>query len=80
MKYTKNFHLKLAGLGFEFSYDNKDNNDEPELSYEVWKKGNLEVTIEHSPGRTIQTNILDHEDINVANLEELKLIDKILNK
>lgn len=80
MKYTQNFHLKLAALGFEFSYDHKNDEETPVLYYEVWKKGIIEVTIEHSPGRTIQANIIDHEDIDVANMKELTLIDKILNK
>jgi len=52
MKYTKNIGLKLRAMGFEF-YSSNGPEDDANLIYEVYRKGVLEVTVEHSPGKIV---------------------------
>lgn len=79
MKYTKNIGLKLRALGFEFLYDNSNHGDDPDLQYEVYFKGKIEVTVEHSPGKVVIIDIESKDNVNCATLARLKTLDTIIN-
>lgn len=79
MKYTRNFPLKLKNLGFEFHGNNRDLGDDPELNYEVWRKGVIEVTVEHNPGKVVIVDILSADSVKCNTLTQLKTLDKIIN-
>lgn len=78
MMYTKNIGLKLRNMGFEFHSSNGPE-DDANLNYEVYRKGGLEVTVEHSPGKIVFVDIEATENINVASFAQLALLDRIVN-
>jgi len=81
MKYTKNITNKLKLLGFNFDYNNDGNGDDTNLRYEVWRKGIIDVTIEHSPDPRVIFMLSECDrDLKIRNINELSLIDKILNR
>lgn len=78
MNYTKNTPLKLKALGFEFSYSHEKTGKE-NLHYEVWKKGVINVTIEHVPGKNVLIDITETAVVDCKSLEDLCLLDKMIN-
>lgn len=81
MKYTKNIGNKLKILGFDFVGNNDAfKNDAENLSYEVWRKGNIDVTIEHSPGKVVYVEVPELGVYPVCqSLKDLRLLDKMIN-
>lgn len=76
MKYTKNIGIKLKLLGFDFSYEHEDE----EIKYEVWGKGSIEVTVDHT-NREISTIINEmHEELNIKSLDQLEQLSKLINQ
>ena len=78
IKYTRNIVNKLKLLGFEFCYE-QDPSDDPDIKYEVWSKGEIEVTIDHAE-KYISVALVDWEDIAVNTLYELRDLDRMINK
>lgn len=79
MKYTKNIGLKLRAMGFELHSSNGPE-DDAELIYEVYRKGVLEVTVEHSPGKVVIVDITSTDNVKPATLNQLALLDRIINQ
>lgn len=80
MNYTKNTPLKLKALGFEFFYSHEETETETEnLHYEVWKKGVIDVAIEHVPGKKVLIDITETDGVDCKSLEDLCLLDKMIN-
>lgn len=79
MKYTKNIGLKLRAMGFEF-YSSNGPEDDANLIYEVYRKGVLEVTVEHSPGKIVIVDISSTDNIKPATLNQLAMLDRIVNQ
>lgn len=80
MKYTKNIGNKLKLMGFSYVGNNDDCKDDETLSYEVWRKGEIDVTVEHSPKKKVYVEIPELE-INpfCHSLEDLRLLDRMIN-
>jgi hypothetical protein len=80
MKYTKNFPLKLAALGFAFAYDNIGGEDDPELFYQVYRKGIVEVTVAHNEQKIIVGLNTDEDldELDIKSLEDLDTLTKLL--
>ncbi len=79
MKYTKNIGLKLRAMGFKLHSSNGPE-DDANLIYEVYRKGVLEVTVEHSPGKIVIVDISSTDNIKPATLNQLAMLDKIVNQ
>lgn len=79
MKYARNIGLKLSAMGFEFHSSNGPE-DEANLIYEVYRKGVLEVTVEHSHGKIVIVDISSTDNIKPATLNQLAMLDKIVNQ
>lgn len=63
-------------MDFDFSYEHEDE----EIKYEVWGKGSIEVTVDHT-NREISTIINEmHEDLNIKSLAQLAQLDNLINK
>lgn len=76
MKYTRNITNKLKLLGFEYNYESDDEN----LLFEVWSKGALEVSINHTI-KIINISVPEPVDmVKCTSLDHLKILDKMLNK
>lgn len=82
MKYTKNITNKLKQLDFVLELDS--NHLPPEacddnLHYEIWRKGVVEVTVEHSPGKLVQVDLVANDcSLNIKTIEELDTLTKLL--
>lgn len=77
--YTKNIPNKLKLIGFNFKYDQSiDPDSDPDLKYEVWTKGEIEVTIDHTE-RIWFINLYESEELKCT-LYELKILDRVINK
>ena len=80
MKYTKNFPNKLLNERFKFAYDNTNSADDDGLHYAVFRKGNIECTIEHSPERKVIFNIVGSDiNLNIKSLEDLRKANQLIN-
>lgn len=81
--YTKNIGNKLQLLGFTLTLDSKEipeGDIDSDLHYEVWTKGAIEVTVEHSPGEFVQVDIVDFvENVRLSSLEKLASLDQVVN-
>lgn len=79
MDYTRNAPLKLRAIGFEFSYSHKSIKSNAPLHYEVWKKGIIDVTIEHIPGKKVIIDITEIYGVKCNSIEQLVLLDEMIN-
>lgn len=80
MKYTKNICNKLLNERFKFAYDNADSEDDDGLHYAVFRKGNIECTIEHSPTRKVIFNIVDSDiSLNIKSIEDIRKANQLIN-
>ncbi|MCO5258880.1 MAG: hypothetical protein M9916_01935 [Crocinitomicaceae bacterium] len=71
--------MKLRAMGFEF-YSSNSPEDDADLIYEVYRKGVLEVTVEHSPGKIVIVDISSTDNIKPATLNQLAMLDRIVNQ
>lgn len=79
MNYTKNLHNKLLQAGFNFKYEHEENIGEY-LSYSVYEKGFLEVTVCDSHKEVAITLNADDEDLNFLSYSNLMRLEKLINK
>lgn len=81
--YTKNIGNELQLLGFTLTLDSKEipeGDIDSDLHYEVWTKGAIEVTVEHSPGKLVQVDIVDFvEKVRINSLARLVSLDQAVN-
>lgn len=83
MKYTKNIGNKLKLIGFKLILDSNNlppESDDDNFHYEIWGKGHIEVTVEHSPGRVVMVDLIGYKDnLNIKSLDNLQVLDRFLN-
>lgn len=79
MNYTKNLHNKLLQAGFEFKYEHEEN-IEQYLSYTVYEKGFLEVTVCDSHKNVDIHLNADEECLSHLSFEQFMKLEKLINK
>jgi len=81
MKYTRSMGVKLLNMGFKMELNSEDiPGDDDILQYEIYAKGLIEVTVEHSPGKVIVVDLPGYTDnLKINSLDELKLLDRMIN-
>lgn len=80
MEYTQNLPLKLKNMGFILDFHSDWLPDEnEELNYECWKKGILDVTVDHLV-KSVKVDILEGFDgAKCKTIEKLIMLDEMLN-
>ena len=79
MEYTKSAPLKLRAIGFEFFYSHKSTTTNDPLHYEVWRKGIIDVTIEHVPGKKVIIDITETDGVKCNSIDQLVMLDEMIN-
>lgn len=70
--------LKLALLGFEFATDSRKLGEPSPFHFEVWRKGTIEVRVDHRD-RNVEVRTLQKAGVELADLNQLELLDKMMN-
>ncbi len=80
MEYTKNLPLKLKNMGFKLDFHSDWlPDDDSDLNYECWKKGVLDVTVDHQIMK-VTVDILEGTDnTKCKTIKQLNMLDEILN-